>query len=81
MDSKKGLQRIKEIAGEEVYKQIIESLAGSTVYFPETCSRIDKQERNLNLREDYYSGIYDIVALATKYDISISTVYKILQYK
>lgn len=79
MTSKKALEELKKIIGEENYKEVINLLAGSTVYFPENHEWHDKQDRNLMLREDFYSGNYEISDLAEKYDLSISHVYKIIQ--
>lgn len=82
MNSKEALRKLKDIAGEETYKIILEKLAGVTVYFPSSnIEWIDKEERNQSLREDFYSGKYEIGDLARKYDLSISRVYKIIQNK
>lgn len=82
MNSREALRILKDIAGEEVYKQILEKMAGVTVYFPSSKGEwIDKEERNQNLREDFYSGKYEVGDLARKYELSISHVYKIIQGK
>lgn len=64
---------------EEDYEKVVNRLAGSTVYFPENYEWQDKGDRNTMLREDFYSGNYEICDLAKKYDLSISHVYKIIQ--
>lgn len=82
MNSKEALKKLKGIVGDETYRQIIEQMAGATVYFPALPSNaewIDKDERNISLREDFYSGKYEVGDLARKYDLSISRVYKIIQ--
>lgn len=79
MNSKEALDRLKDIAGEEIYNNIIKELSGATVYFPANLEWTDKEERNEKLREDFYSGKYEIPELARKYDLSISRVYKIIQ--
>ncbi|MDE6911830.1 MAG: hypothetical protein K2P44_15385 [Lachnospiraceae bacterium] len=82
MNSKEALKKLKKIVGDETYREIMEQMAGATVYFPALPSNaewIDKDERNLNLREDFYSGKYEVGDLARKYDLSISRVYKIIQ--
>lgn len=79
MNSKKALEVLKEIIGEEHYREVIDRLAGSTVYFPENHEWHDRSGRNIMLREDFYSGEYEIPDLAKKYDLSISHVYKIIQ--
>lgn len=84
MNSKEALKKLKSIIGEEAYKQVLEQMAGATVYFPATASNaewLDKEERNISLREDFYSGNYEIGDLARKYDLSVSRVYKIIQGK
>ena len=82
MNSKEALKRLKDIIGEEAYKQVLEQMAGATVYFPAQPSSaewMNKEERNIRLKEDFYSGKYEVGDLARKYDLSISSVYKIIQ--
>lgn len=79
MDSKKAMAILRNLVGYELYKEIIRQLGGNTVYFPSDAEWSSKDERNLELRNDYYSGKYEITQLAVKYNLSISTVYKIIQ--
>ena len=81
MKSKDALNLLREIVGEEYYQEILKQLSGVTVYFPSEFEFMDKSVRNLSLREDYYTGNYEIADLAMKYNLSISRVYKILQNK
>lgn len=84
MNSKEALKKLKNIIGEEAYREVLEQMAGATVYFPAISSNadwIDKEERNVRLKEDFYSGKYEVADLARKYDLSISRVYKIIQGK
>lgn len=84
MRSKEALKMLKDIIGGEAYKQVLEQMAGVTVYFPALPSNVewmDKEERNESLKEDFYSGKYEVGDLARKYDLSISRVYKIIQGK
>lgn len=84
MNSKDALKVLKRIIGDDVYQQVLEELAGSTVYFPAILSNpewMDKEQRNINLKEDFYSGNYEVGDLARKYELSISRVYKIIQGK
>ena len=84
MNSKEALKTLKNIIGEEAYKQVLEQMAGATVYFPTLPSNaewVDKEQRNISLKEDFYSGKYEVGDLARKYDLSISRVYKIIQGK
>ena len=79
MNSKKALNELRRIIGGEDYRKVVDLLAGSTVYFPEDHEWQSKQDRNVMLREDFYSGDYEISDLAQKYNLSISHVYKIIQ--
>ena len=81
MDSKDALNELRTIIGEEEYQIVVQRLAGTTVYFPANHEWQNKEERNILLREDYYSGRFEISDLALKYNISISRVYKILENK
>lgn len=79
MTSKEALDKLREITSEEDYLRIIKALSGCTVYFPSNQMWTDKEVRNEKLREDFYSGKFEISDLARKYDLSISRVYKIIQ--
>lgn len=79
MTSKKALDIIREYAGDEAFCRISEELRGETVYFPSDYQWGDKSFRNDSLREDFFSGEYEISDLAHKYNLSISSVYKIVQ--
>ncbi len=79
MNSKAALKKLRELVDEETYVSIIRQLAGTTVYFPTNTEFTDLEERNLQLRDDFYSGDYEVSDLARKYDLSISRVYKIIQ--
>lgn len=84
MNSKEALKTLRNIIGDEAYKQVLEQMAGTTVYFPTALSNagwMDREQRNINLKEDFYSGKYEVGDLARKYDLSISRVYKIIQGK
>ena len=84
MNSKEALKKLKDIIGEEAYSQVVEQMAGTTVYFPSSPVNVvwmDKEQRNIRLKEDFYSGKYEVGDLARKYDLSISRVYKIIQGK
>ena len=79
MNSKAALKKLRELLDESTYSAIVSMLAGTTVYFPANAEFTDLEERNLQLRDDFYSGDYEVADLARKYDLSISRVYKILQ--
>lgn len=81
MNSREALERLRAILGDEKYYEVISELAGATVYFSENPEWQDKASRNEQIREDFYSGKFEIVDLARKYDLSISRIYKIIQGK
>jgi len=79
MTSKAALKKLRELVDAATYEVIVTHLAGTTVYFPSNTEFPDREERNLQLRDDFYSGDYEVADLARKYDLSISRVYKIIQ--
>jgi len=79
MNSKAALKKLRELVGEAAYETIAVQLAGTTVYFPANTQFTDLEERNLQIRDDFYSGSYEVADLARKYDLSISRIYKIIQ--
>lgn len=81
MNSKKALKLLQDEFGEETFKKILKLLGGSVVYFPENFEWNDLEQRNYNIRQDYYSGTMEVRDIAQKYDLSISRVYKIIQSK
>lgn len=81
MNSREALGKLKELLGEEKYAEVISELAGATVYFPENYEWQNKESRNELIRQDFYTGKYEITDLARKYDLSISRIYKIVQGK
>lgn len=79
MNSKAALKKLRELVDEATYEAIIVQLAGATVYFPSNTDFTDLEERNLQIKDDFYSGNYDVPDLARKYGLSISRIYKIIQ--
>mgnify|MGYP001145650103 CR=1 FL=1 len=79
MNSKAALKKLHELLGETLYEEIAAQLAGTTVYFPSNTDFTDREERNLQIRDDFYSGNYEVPDLARKYNLSISRIYKIIQ--
>lgn len=79
MKSKDALEKLRLLIGDELYSEVTKELSGETIYFPSNYEWTDKRIRNDVLKEDYYSGEYEVVDLAKKYDLSISHVYKIIQ--
>lgn len=79
MNSKTALKKLRELVDRETYDAIVTQLAGTTVYFPSNTEFADLGERNLQIKDDFYSGQYEVADLARKYNLSISRVYKIIQ--
>ena len=79
MKSKDALERLKAIVGDDLFNELTNTFSGTTIYFPSNLEWRDKSARNISLREDFYSGKYEISDLANKYKLSISRVYKIIQ--
>lgn len=79
MNSKIALKKLKELLDSETYEAVMELLAGTTVYFPANVKYSDLDERNVQIKDDFFSGKYEIVDLAKKYDLSVSRIYKIIQ--
>lgn len=73
------MKKLRELLDAETYAAITEMLAGTTVYFPSNTEVSDRGERNMRIKDDYYSGTYDVLELARKYNLSISRIYKIIQ--
>lgn len=81
VNSKLALKKLRELLGGETYEAVMELLAGTTVYFPANSRFTDLEERNLQIKDDFFSGDYDVMDLARKYDLSLSRIYKIIQTK
>ena len=79
MNSKTALKKLRGLVGDAAFEQIAAELAGTTVYFPSNTEFTDREERNLQIRDDFYSGAYEVAELAQKYELSISRIYKIIQ--
>lgn len=79
MNSKTALKKLREMVDEATFASILTQLAGTTVYFPANIEFTNLEERNLLIRDDFYSGDYEVADLARKYDLSISRIYKIIQ--
>lgn len=81
MNSKLALKKLRELLGSETYQAVLELLAGTTVYFPSNVNIkfTGLEERNLQIKDDFFSGQYEVTDLAKKYDLSVSRIYKIIQ--
>ena len=65
MDSKTALRRLRELLDADTYASVMAMLAGTTVYFPSSMDGSDREERNLQIKEDFYSGKYEITESAS----------------
>lgn len=72
------LNAIKKIVGDELFERIVQDLSGETVYFTNYRGFSSKLERNAAIRNDYFSGM-SYEAMAKKYGLHPSTVYKITE--
>ncbi len=81
MNSKLALKKLRELLDHDTYEAVAELLAGTTVYFPANVKFTDLEERNLQIKDDFFSGQYEVTDLARKYDLSVSRIYKIIQSK
>jgi len=79
MNSKIALKKLRELLDADTYAAVTEMLAGATVYFPANTEVSDRDERNIQIRDDFYSGKYEVSELARKYNLSVSRIYKIIQ--
>lgn len=79
MNSKTALKILRELLGDSLYGEIVDQLAGTTVYFPSNTNFTDLEERNMQIKDDFYSGKYEVSDLSRKYNLSISRIYKIIQ--
>ena len=71
------LKLLESITGTEVFKQILEAFPGERLYIPGRGEFTSKQERNNAIRRDFYNGA-DVDALAEKYKLSATSVYRII---
>lgn len=72
------LKRIRCIAGDAAYTEICREFGGCNVRIPAFRGGfVTVGERNKAIRLDYYSGM-DREELARKYDLELSTIYKII---
>ena len=60
MNSKAALRKLRELLDSETYEAVVELLAGTTVYFPANVRFTDLEERNLQIKDDFFSGAYEV---------------------
>lgn len=74
------LQIIKNIVGGELFRAIIEQLQGETIYVVNYNGFASKEERDKEIRKDFYHGL-SVPELADKYGLSSCSIYKITEQK
>ena len=74
------LQTLKNIVGVELFRAIIERLPGETIYIANCNGFASKEERDKEIRKDFYHGL-SIPELAEKYGLSSCSIYKITEQK
>ena len=72
------LDFLKNILGEDKFQEVASALAGERITFPRSIQWLDKNKRNKAILYDYYGGA-EINELATKYELSESHIYKIVE--
>lgn len=73
------LQILKDIVGDELFRVIAERFSGQKIYFSNYSGYCSKEERDAAVYKDMCHGM-NIPEIAEKYDISISSVYKIIEH-
>jgi len=56
MNSKTALKKLRELVNEVTYGVIMTQLSDTTVYFPSNTEFPDLEERNLQIKDDFYRG-------------------------
>lgn len=76
------VQQLEAVVGKDIFNKIIEKFGGKNIYIPkrQSMKHINRKSRNQNIKEDYYKGI-QVEELVTKYELSRSRIYKIIESK
>lgn len=72
------LKVIKTIVGDELFNAIVQRLLGETIYIADYNGFSSKEERNTAIKNDFFCGM-SYEAIAEKYGLHPSTVYKITE--
>lgn len=70
------LNTLKNIIGSSLFSEVCEKMSGCSLYIPS--SSRNKEERNKEIRFDFYSGL-NYLQIAKKYNLSLSQIYKIIE--
>lgn len=75
----KQLRKLKDLIGGERFREVMKGLQGERVYFSGYSGFITKDERDAAIKRDYFILDSDIPELAHKYDLTQSSIYKIIR--
>lgn len=74
------LQILKDIVGGDQFNVILERLTGEHIYFNKRVVSPSKAERDAAIKDDFFGGL-SITELADKYNLTIESIYKIVENK
>lgn len=71
---------LKDILGANLFKTFVERHPGEVLYLPKRGEYASKEERDEAIKDDFFDGMSN-VELADKYNLSITSIYKIVEGK
>ncbi len=71
------MKDLKECLGSDGFEKIINMFGGTKIYIPKR-PIFERNERNRNIKKEFSNSGLTIKEIAKKYDISINSVYRIL---
>ncbi len=74
------LQTLNFIVGDELYSVIKGQLEGEHIYFNKRVVSPSKAERDAAIKDDFFGGL-STTELANKYNLTIESIYKIVENK
>lgn len=78
LNNTENLKTLKNIVGNELFSVIIERLKGEHIYFSNFSGFATKEERDSEIRKDFYQGL-SVPELAEKYKMKSWSIYKITE--
>ncbi|MBO4998178.1 MAG: hypothetical protein J6D02_09295 [Lachnospira sp.] len=72
------LKILYDIVGADSFVKIVDRLAGENIYITDCGGYPSKEIRNHCIKNDFFAGLSQD-ELATKYDLSIQSIYKIVE--
>ena len=76
--NQESLEYLKSVVGEYNFDMICIAMTGQRMTFPQRQNHINIEQRNRKIKHDYWSGMTP-GAIAIKYDLSVSQIYKIIE--